>query len=159
MNQEIVDQIQTKIIKLFPKDKQSSIGILYNDSCSEISRLVAGWIKEVDESSRLLILKGVNVCDSQKSHDILAVETSNNDVYVIDTTIWQFFPEKKSILLSISNNLDEALKKISELYGGKWQVSEEISQVSPADEKKYLDIISQNIKENQNENKFKKTTI
>lgn len=148
MNKETIKQIQTRIIKLLPKEKQSSIGILCNDSCSEMSRLVASWIKEKDKSSRLLILKGVNVCGTQKSHDILAVLTSDNDVYIIDPTIWQFFPKKQTILLFISNNLDKALEKIKKLYGGKWQVSEEIFQISPTDREKYLDIISQNISEN-----------
>lgn len=148
MNKNNIEQIQTRIIGLFPVDKQSLIGILCNDSCSEISRLVASWIKETDKSSRFLILKGINVCNTQKLHDILAVIASNNDVYIIDPTIWQFFPEKKSILLFISNNLDKALEKITELYGGKWQVSEEIFQVSSANQKEYLGIISQNISEN-----------
>lgn len=148
MNKEIVEQIQARIIKLLPKDKQSSIGILCNDSCSEISRLAAGWIKEIDKSSRLLILKGVNVCGTLKSHDILAVLTSDNDIYIIDPTIWQFFPEKRSILLFISNSLEETLEKITKIYSGKWQFSEEIFQVSSAEQKKYLDIISQNISEN-----------
>lgn len=148
MNKEIIKQIQMRIIKLLPKDKQSSIGILCNNCCSEMSRLAASWIKEIDESSRLLILKGVNICGTQKSHDILAVITSNNDVYIIDPTIWQFFPEKQTILLFIFNNLDNALEKIKALYGGKWQVSEEIFQISAVDRKKYLDIISQNISEN-----------
>lgn len=152
MTKKFTEQIQLKVIGLFPKDKQSSIGPLCKDSCSEISRLAAGWIKEIDKSSRLLILKGVNVCNTDKSHDILAVISSDNSIYIIDPTIWQFFPERKSILLFISNNLDKALSEITKIYGGKWQVSKEIYQVSLIDQNKYLEIISQNIKENQNEN-------
>jgi len=148
MNKGTIKQIQMRVIKLLPKDKQPSIGILCNDCCSEVSRLVASWIQEIDKSSRLLILKGINVHGTQKSHDILAVLTSNNDVYIIDPTIWQFFPDKKSILLCMSNNLEEALKEIKEIYGGKWQISEEIFKISTADREKYLNIISQTISEN-----------
>jgi len=109
--------------------------------------LVAGWIKIIDKSNRILILKGDGICNTKKAHDILAVITTNNQVYIIDPTIWQFFPQAKSILVFISDNINIALDKIKAMYGGQWAESEEFVQMDKNEEKKYLDIISQNISE------------
>lgn len=147
MDENIIEKIQERIIQLLPVDQQNQPGILLADSCSEASRLVAGWIKIIDKSSRILALKGDGVCNAKKAHDILAVITTNNKVYIIDPTIWQFFPQAKSILVSISDNIDISLDKIKAMYGGQWVVSEEFIQMDKNEEKKYLDIISQNISE------------
>lgn len=145
---ELIEKIQERIIQLLPVDQQNQPGILFTDSCSEVSRLVAGWIKTLDESSRISIMKGIDVCGTKKAHDILAVITADNQVYVIDPTIWQFFPKAKSILVSIVSDIDIALDKIKTIYGGQWAESEEFTQIDKNEEKKYLDIISQNISEN-----------
>ncbi len=145
---ELIEKIQKQIIGLLPVDQQDRPGILLSDSCSEASRLVGGWIKKLDESSRILIIKGIDVCDTQKAHDILAVITTDNQVYVIDPTIWQFFPEAKSILVFVADDINIALDKIKTTYGGQWSESEEFIKIDKDEEKKYLDIISQNIREN-----------
>jgi len=148
MNKDIIKKIQRKLIQLLPAEQRNQAGILLTDSCSEVSRLVAGWIKKIDKSNRILIIKGINVCGTQKAHDILAVITVNNQVFIIDPTIWQFFPRVKSILVFILDNINIALDKIKTMYGGQWSKSEEFIQVDKNEEKKYLDIISQNIREN-----------
>ncbi len=148
MNKDIIKKIQKQIIQLLPVGQRNQPGILLADSCSEISRLVAGWIKILDKSNRILIIKGINVCGTQKAHDVLAVITVNNQVYIIDPTIWQFFPQLKSILVFILDNINIALDKIKAMYGGQWLKSEEFIQMDKNEEKKYLDIISQNIREN-----------
>lgn len=147
MDQNVIKKIQERIIQLLPIDQQNQPNILLVDSCSEVSRLVAGWIKAMDKSSRILILKGEGVCSTKKAHDILAVITDDNQVYIIDPTIWQFFPQAKSILVFISDNINIALDKIKAMYGGQWVESEEFIQMDKDEEKKYLDIISQNISE------------
>ena len=150
MNKDIIKKIQKQVIRLLPISHHDQPGILLADSCSEVSRLVAGWIKTLDKSDRVLIMKGVNVRDTQKAHDILAVIAADNQVYIIDPTIWQFFPLAKSILVFTSNNIEVALDKIKVIYGGQWLKSEEFIQLDKNEEKKYLDIISQNIRENLN---------
>jgi hypothetical protein len=147
MNNGMVQKIQERIIGLLPIEGQDRPGVLLADNCSEISRLVAGWIKTLSETSHILILKGINVCNTQKAHDILAV-TINNQVYIIDPTIWQFFPEAKSILVCVSENINVALDKIKEIYGGGWKESEEFAQIDKDKEKEYLNIIYKNIYEN-----------
>ncbi|MFA5359030.1 MAG: hypothetical protein WC310_04415 [Patescibacteria group bacterium] len=148
MNKDLIKKIQKRIIQLLSVDQQNQPGILLVDSCSEVSRLVAGWIKILDKSNRILIIKGVNVCGTKKSHDILAVITVDNQVYIIDPTIWQFFPQAKSILVFTLDNIDIALDKIKTIYGGQWLKSEEFIRMNKNEEKEYMDIISQNIREN-----------
>lgn len=143
-----IEKIQKQIIQLLPVDRQNQPGILLADSCSEVSRLVAGWIKALDEPNRILILKGVDVCGTRKAHDILAVTITDNQVYVIDPTIWQFFLQAKSILVFVADNINIALDKIKSMYDGQWSEGEEFVQMDKDKEKEYLDIISQNIREN-----------
>lgn len=146
--EKLIEKTQEQIIHLLPIDQQNQPGILFADSCSEVSRLVAGWIKALNELSRVLIMKGIDVCGTKKAHDILAVITADNQVYVIDPTIWQFFPQAKSILLFVVSDINLALDKIKAMYGGQWSESEELIRMDKNEEKKYLDIISQNIREN-----------
>jgi len=148
MTKKSIVKIQNQIIQLLPPNRQKHPGVLFTDSCSEVARLAASWIrKELDKTNRILILKGDKVCGTKKSHDILAV-LSNNKVYVIDPTIWQFFPKEKSILVFQQESIDAAINKIKDKYGGQWAISEKFTQLSKNDEKKYLKIISQNINEN-----------
>lgn len=130
-----------------PKDKQDQSNILLTDSCSEVARLVAGWIKIFDKSNSIFILKGINVCNTKKAHDMLAVITADKQIYVIDPTIWQFFPKEKSILLFLSKNIDITINKIKKKYGGQWSISEEFIRMDKNEEKKYLNIIAKNIHE------------
>jgi len=148
MDQNLIKKIQRQIIQLLPTNLQKQPGILLTDSCSEVSRLVANWIKILDKSSQIFIIKGISVCGTKKAHDILAVITVNNQVYIIDPTIWQFFPQAKSILVFILKDINLALDRIKEMYGGQWSKNEKFIQLDKNDEKKYLDIVSQNIHEN-----------
>lgn len=149
MNKKIIKKIQERIIKLLPKSKQNQPGILLSDSCSEVARLAAGWIKISNKSNNIFILKGINVCDTSNAHDILAVITANKQIYIIDPTIWQFFPKEKSILLFLSDNIDIAItiNKIKNKYGGEWSINEKFIHASKKNEKKYLKIIKKNIHE------------
>jgi hypothetical protein len=148
MDKYVIKNIQRQIIKLLPDDQQRRGGLLLADSCSEVARLVAGWIKASNKTNCVSIIKGIKVRGTQKAHDILAVTTVSGQTYIIDPTIWQFFPKAKSILLFVSDSMDSALDKIKTKYGGRWLISESSVQVSKNNEKKYLKIIAQNIREN-----------
>lgn len=148
MNKNIINKIQKRIIQLLPAGLRSQPGILLADSCSEVSRLVAGWIKKLDRSNTILILKGINVCDTKKAHDLLAVITVKNKIYIIDPTIWQFFPKTNSIIVFISDDITISVNKIKKIYGGQWSINEELIKRDTNKEKKYMDIISRNIHEN-----------
>ena len=148
MNKETIKKIQNDIIQLLPMEHQDKPGLLLADSCSELSRLAAGWIKSSDASNHVVILKGTNICDTQKAHDILAVLTIDQQVFVIDPTVWQFFPQEKSILVFMTSSIESALNMAAAKYGGSWSISEEFFHINKDEEKKYLDIIRQNMREN-----------
>jgi hypothetical protein len=147
---KIIQKIQKQIIQLLPDELQDKAGIALTDSCSEVARLVASWIKRLNKSNHIQIIKGVDVCGTKKAHDILAVTSVDNKIYIIDPTIWQFFPKEKSILIFTLDDINIALNKITSMYGGQWAISEEFIQIDKNEEKKYLDIISHNLHKNVN---------
>lgn len=149
MNKKYIEKIQTKILELLPKEKRQKKALLLEDSCSELSRLVAIWICEDDKSIRQIILKGGNVCNKNKSHDILA-STKNSKVYLIDPTIWQFFPNENSILIGEYPSLEESIIAAAKKYGGYWKISEEVKEISSEEKDELLKIIKENIQETRN---------
>jgi hypothetical protein len=148
MDNFAIQRIQQRVFGLLPESDRSLLGTLLRDSCSEVARVVADWIREVEPSSRLMILNGINVCGTTRSHDIVAVIDLGGNVSIIDPTIWQFFPEAESILVSRVSDLGSAVEKIETKYGGNWAISEEFSKLSKEDEEKYRAIIVQNAQEN-----------
>src|SRR3989344_955671 len=148
MNKNIIKNIQKQIIQLLPANQQNRPDILLADTCSEMARLVAGWIKVLDGTSHILIMKGTDICGTQKAHDIITVTTAMGQIYIIDPTVWQFFPRIKSILFFVSGDISIIRDKINARYGGQWSVSEEFIEMTKNEEKKYLKVISQNVNEN-----------
>lgn len=148
MNRDTIKKIQDRVLELLPANKRFMAGMLLKDSCSEVSRLVAGWVQEINSSNQISIVKGIDVRDTRESHDIITVSTLTGDIYVVDPTIWQFFPKAGSVLLFISNSSEDVLKRIKTIYGGQWSVSEKNIRISKDDKKRYMTIIEKNIKEN-----------
>lgn len=98
---------------------------LATDNCSETSRLAGCFILKSWENVTAHILKGENVLKTGQSHDILAIQNMNQ-VYVLDPSIWQFSPRKRSILVGTSGNLSGATKLAQDVYGGIWKLSEQL---------------------------------
>lgn len=146
MDKKYIEKIQKKILELLPEEKRQERALLLDDCCSELSRLVASWIRENYKSSRQIILKGENICNTNKSHDILA-SIENGKVYLIDPTIWQFFPNEDSILIGEYFSIDEAIAAITRKYGGYWQKSEDLKIISSEEKDEWLKIVKENIKE------------
>lgn len=146
MNQQHIERIQKRILKLLPEEKREKKALLLGDCCSELSRLVAVWIREDDKSSCQTILKGDNVCNTSKSHDILA-NIKNGKVYVIDPTIWQFFPNEDSILIGEYPSIGEAIAAAVKKYGGQWQKSEDLQEIAARENDEWLRIVKENIQE------------
>jgi len=146
--QKIIDEIQDKIVSFLREvgsNSQRSLSDLCEDSCSELSRLVAFWLSQKIPEAKFLILKGERVRE-EKSHDILAVSSSDR-IFLVDTTIWQFFPNRESIYLGEFTKLNEAIIFLEKLYGGKWQVSEELNDESFREKDEWEKIIRLNLKE------------
>jgi len=147
MTKEFINKIQNKILELVPEENRSQLGVVLENCCSELSRLVAYSIKEESVSAKQVILKGDNVCGTDKSHDIL-VNTEDVKTYLIDPTIWQFFPDEKSILIGETNSIDEAIAVALIKYGGQWTISEELSEILEKNKNEYQKIVLKNISEN-----------
>lgn len=145
MNKTIIKNIQSRVLELLPKERQSDRAILLHDSCSELSRLVAGWLEEDKQFTQYFILKGVHVYATKKSHDILAVIDFSNKVYLIDPTIWQFFPQEESILVGEVNSLAEATVVAEDKYGGTWKMREELKNISVKEKEEWLKMVNINI--------------
>jgi len=62
-----------------------------------------------------------------KCHDILAVEYYDK-IFLIDTTVWQFFKYKRNILIGMTNNISEALNITKKIYKGNWRIVEKLNK-------------------------------
>ena len=146
MDNESINQIQKKVIKLLKKNSSKPLCLLAKDSCSEISRLVGCWIFHKVKNCKIFILKGENVMNEKKRcHDILAVKDGDY-FYLIDPTVWQFFKNKRKILVGIMKNLDDVLDDVQKKYKGKWKISEELKMADCRQEKEWMRIIDLNTK-------------
>ena len=66
-------------------------------------------------------------------------------VSVIDPTVWQFFKNKKSILIAERNTIQDALAATSQYYGGKWKLSEKVGSYSFDKIKRFKAVIKENL--------------
>ncbi len=144
--QEIITKIQNKVIS-FLQEAEGSVGkplsYLCEDSCSEISRLTAFWLSQKLPEVKFLILKGEKV-QMEKSHDVLAVSYLDK-IFLVDTAIWQFFPDHENSYLGEFINLDKAFVFLEKFYGGKWQVSEKLTEESFEEKDEWKKIIHLNL--------------
>ncbi|MFH0892180.1 MAG: hypothetical protein V1867_05360 [Candidatus Falkowbacteria bacterium] len=145
MKKEIIRQIQRKVIVLLRKNNNKPLYLTSVDSCSEVARLAGCWIFEKLPQVKIYILKGKNVKNTKRCHDILAIE-QNFIIDLIDPTIWQFFKNKKSIHIKTTDNLANGLLEAAKLYGGNWKISEEF-KVSDYKKAELQKIVASNIKE------------
>ncbi len=81
----------------------------------------------------------------KKCHDILAIK-DDNYFYLIDPTIWQFFKNKRKILVGIVKNFNDILGNVQKVYKGKWKISEELKITDCRRKKEWMRIINLNTK-------------
>ena len=115
--------------------------VLTQDSCSEISRLFGQWLHEKLPKAKIYIYKGKF---RGRLHDLLLVEMGR--VYVVDPTVWQFFKNKKSIIIAVENSINDAVTALADYYGGSWKLSECIHGYSASEIKRLKNIVSENRK-------------
>jgi len=148
MNKKLIKQIQEKVVNLLRKYNNKPLYLLAKDNCSEMSRLVGCWILQKQPSTKVFILQGKKVFNrKEKCHDILAVECYNK-IYLIDTTIWQFFKYKRNILIGIINNISEALNITKKIYKGNWRIAEKLNKNDFKNVDGWKRIIAINCKDN-----------
>lgn len=144
MNDVYLKTVQNKIKKML-KSENKTLFLASQDNCSEMSRLVGCWILQDFPAVNTNILKGINITGAtNKSHDILAIEEKNK-FYLIDPTVWQFFKNKKNILLTKKNNIKDCLQFAEQFYKGKWSISETLHKNCFENIKEWEKIIKINI--------------
>ena len=144
MNENYLKTIQNRVIKLL-KSGNETLCLSAQDNCSEMTRIIGCWILGDFSVINTYILKGENVMGIRnKCHDVLVVEEKNK-FYLIDPTVWQFFKNKKNILLAKKNTMKECLKFVEQLYGGKWSISEILDKNCSKNMKKWENTVRLNL--------------
>jgi hypothetical protein len=146
MDKQTIKQLQNKIIVLL-RQKNKPLYALAEDNCSEVARLVGCWILEKMPDAQISIAKGDRVMgEKNKSHDVILVN-DNKAIYVIDPTIWQFFKNKRSIIIGKTETVKSTLCTLEKMYKGKWKISEKISKKTAYNKEEWRKIIKKNINE------------
>ena len=140
MANDTFERAKKYVYELVGYNERVPFYVLTRDSCSEISRLVGYRLRKEFPRAKICICKGKV---RGHSHDVLLVE--ENQVYVIDPTVWQFSRYKKSILVAKADSTDGAIATLMRHYGGKWRVSEHIHNYSAVEIKRLKCVIRDNI--------------
>jgi len=142
MQKVTIDQAKKYTFGLVGYNGRVPLYVLTQDSCSEISRLLGQWLYKKFPKAKIYIYKGKV---RGRAHDVLIVEA--NHVSVIDPTVWQFFKNKKSILIASENSIDDAVATLAHCYGERWRLSERVYGYSASEIKKFKNKLSINISE------------
>jgi hypothetical protein len=140
-----ISQIQERVISLlrsYETGIRRPLNLIVEDTCSEVSRLVACWILSDFPNVKTSIAKGEGVHDKKEhDRDVLLIEDEN--IFIIDPTVWQIFPEKQSIFVRKTKSVEEALLVLEKNYSGTWIISETITLAGyvPEEQKKLEDVI------------------
>ena len=124
MKNELISAGKKYIFNFIGYDGKISLFNLCNDTCSEVSRLLAQWFRNKLPKADMYIAKGKI---GKRFHDLLLIY-DNQEVYIIDPTVWQFFKNKKSIFIKKTKTVNDALLALTGIYGGKWRISEKITK-------------------------------
>lgn len=143
MDKQEIIKVQNRILDLSPNRS----GIYLKYCCSEISRLIIRWLWSYDKTCKFYILKGSGAMDGKMSHDILVVNKDN--IYsIIDPTIWQFFPDAKSILAYEGIDLEKGIDNIKRKYKCNWVLGKQEEIPDDKTAKEYTEIIKSIINDN-----------
>ncbi len=125
MRKELINEGKKYVFHLIGHNGQISLAKLCDDTCSEVSRLLSQWFLKRLPKTDMYIAKGKI---GKRFHDILLIH--DKEVYILDPTVWQFFKNKKSILIKKTKTINDALLVLTSIYGGKWSISEQIIKYS-----------------------------
>jgi len=121
MKNELINAGKRYVFRLIGYNGKIPLSQLCDDTCSEVSRLLAQWFLKKLPKANMYIAKGKI---EKRFHDLLLIH--DKEVYILDPTVWQFFKNKKSILIKKTKTINDALLVLTNIYGGKWSISERI---------------------------------
>jgi hypothetical protein len=139
MHKATIKRAREYVFDLVGYNGHVSLGVLIKDSCSEISRLLGQWLYKKFPKAKIYIYQGKV---KGRFHDLILMQEKK--VYVIDPTIWQFFKNKKSILIATEDSIEGAVAALEKYYGGEWKLSECVTDYSAAEIRKFKKVIRQN---------------
>lgn len=128
-------------------DNKKNLYMLTKDSCSEISRYI--WVKILEKywnKFQTFIIKGtIKINKKNIIHDVLGFHL-NNKIFIIDPTIWQFYPKKRNIvILESEENINKTITKINLIYWYNWKISEYLNLNMINEIPIWIKIIKENI--------------
>ena len=125
MKNKLIGEGKRYVFRLIGYNGKILLSNLCDDTCSEVSRMLAQWFLKKLPKADMYIAKGKI---GKRFHDLLLVH--DKEVYIIDPTVWQIFKNKKSILIKKTKTVNDALLALASVYGGKWRISERITKYS-----------------------------
>jgi len=125
MKNELINAGKRYVFRLIGYNGKISLSKLCDDTCSEVSRMLGQWLLKKLPKADMYIAKGKI---GKRFHDLLLVH--DKEVYILDPTVWQFFKNKKTILIKKTKTVNDALSALVSIYGGKWKISERITKYS-----------------------------
>jgi len=87
MKNQLISAGKKYVFRLIDYNGQISLSKLCDDTCSEVSRLLAQWFLSKLPKVDLYIAKGKI---GKRFHDLLLIH-DKQEVYILDPTVWQFF--------------------------------------------------------------------
>lgn len=126
MKKELISAGKKYVFRLINYNGKIPLSKLCDDTCSEVARLLAQWFRNKLPKADMYIAKGKI---GKRFHDLLLIH-DKQEVYILDPTVWQFFKNKKSILIKRTKTVNDALSVLTNIYGGKWRISEKITKYS-----------------------------
>lgn len=134
MNKSYITKLHNFTISLLKDgNRRKPLWMLAKWNCSEVTRIVG--LKIMDDlgiESKPFILKGnvtVTGLRNDNFHDILGYfDTESGKYFLLDPTIWQFYPRKRSINLGSFITIESAIKFATKYYEGTWELSEYVNR-------------------------------
>lgn len=140
MKNELINAGKRYAFRLIGYNGKISLSKLCDDACSEVSRILAQWFLKKLPKADMYIAKGKI---GKQFHDLLLIH--DKEVYILDPTVWQFFKNKKSILIKKTKTVNDAPLALASIYGGKWKVSEQITKYSHKEIERLKSVLEESI--------------
>lgn len=146
MNKEYLSKIQDLTVNYYKIRCNKPLWVASEFCCSEMARYLGYIILDDPAYSKAYILKG----DISKNlvHDVLIID-SGDGFFMLDPTVWQFFKNKRNILMGRYKNMNDSIRAARKIYKGVWKTSEILDKKDSKKElPKLIKIIDEIIEDN-----------
>jgi len=137
MDKKIYETTQKRVMDLL-LSLSDDLHIAAEGQCSEVARLVGCWILSEHPEYKIQIFKGA--LSDGMAHDILVV-SKDGLLSLVDPTVWQIFPDSKSIFIGTFQNVSGAINLLEKKYSGSWKISESMETCDEGYQQELLEVI------------------